>query len=202
MLCICTGNLARSPVAERLLAAGLDATVQVTSAGTYAAVGRPIDPLMSARLSRLEVAADGFRARQLTAAQLREADLVLALTREHRGAAVDLWPGSVRRAFTLLEFARLVDQVSANDLPSGSVADRLRAAVPLAAGRRRMLAGPAGADDVPDPHGQPDDVYEVAFTMIVRAATMITRAIGPPGGADGNRADGVTSKGPQPRTPG
>ena len=51
----------------------------------------------------LEGGADpaGFRAQQLSAEHLRQADLILGMTREHRAAAADLVPAAVRRSFTL-----------------------------------------------------------------------------------------------------
>ena len=49
ILTVCTGNICRSPVAERLLQAGLDQVLpggfEVPSAGTRAMVGDPIQPL-------------------------------------------------------------------------------------------------------------------------------------------------------------
>jgi hypothetical protein len=41
ILCVCTGNVCRSPAAERLLAARLGPGVVVASAGTVAALGGP-----------------------------------------------------------------------------------------------------------------------------------------------------------------
>jgi protein-tyrosine phosphatase len=39
---------------------------------------------------------------------LKEADLILPMTRNQRGLVVELWPAAVRRTFTLREFARLL----------------------------------------------------------------------------------------------
>ncbi len=145
ILCVCTGNICRSPAAERLLAARLGPEVRVASAGTLGLVGHGIQPEMAAHLAALGVPDVGFTSRRLTAADVREADLVLGLAREHRAAAVELVPAAVRRSFTLLEFARLLATIGPDELPAGSVVDRLQAAVPLAAqpapagrrGRRR-----------------------------------------------------------------
>ncbi|MEO8284563.1 MAG: hypothetical protein ABI568_14370, partial [Pseudarthrobacter sp.] len=53
ILTVCTGNICRSPVAERLLQAGLEqvkpGAFRVRSAGTRAMVGDPVQPL-SARI--------------------------------------------------------------------------------------------------------------------------------------------------------
>ena len=50
ILTVCTGNLCRSPAAERLLASKLGPTVKVSSAGTHALVGQPISEPMAALL--------------------------------------------------------------------------------------------------------------------------------------------------------
>ncbi|HEX8508433.1 MAG TPA: hypothetical protein VF635_02900, partial [Propionibacteriaceae bacterium] len=77
ILLVCTGNICRSPVAERLLRANLDSSVRITSAGTYAVVGSAIEPRMAALLRGAGADADGFAARQLTVDHVRSADLVL-----------------------------------------------------------------------------------------------------------------------------
>ena len=66
ILCICTGNVCRSPAAERLLARALGPSVTVASAGTYALVGQPFSPPMDRLV--LEGGADpaGFAAGQLS----------------------------------------------------------------------------------------------------------------------------------------
>ena len=100
---------------ERLLAQKLGPTVSVSSAGTHALVGHPISEPM-ARLLRSSGAEEAvFAARRLTEKLVKEADLVLALTRAQRGLVVELWPPAVRRTFTLREFARLLEQVDPSD---------------------------------------------------------------------------------------
>lgn len=173
ILCVCTGNICRSPAAERLLAARLGPEVRVVSAGTIGLAGRGIEPEMAAHLSALGLPDVEFAAQRLTAADVREADLVLGLSREHRGSAVELVPAAVRRAFTLVEFARLLADVPAEELPPGRVADRLRAAVPLVGARRRRAIGPADADDVLDPYRRTQQDYAQSFAAISRAVDVI-----------------------------
>jgi protein-tyrosine phosphatase len=171
ILCICTGNVCRSPAAERLLASALGPSVTVASAGTYALVGQPF----SAPMDRLVVNAGadphGFTARQLSPAHLRQADLILGMTREHRSAAVELFPAAVRRSFTLREYARLLGLVDPALMPAGSPAERARASLPLAAAQRRQ-AQPAD-DDVADPYRQGEAAYARAFTDIELAVRSI-----------------------------
>jgi len=181
ILCVCTGNVCRSPVAERLLAARLGPGVQVTSAGTFGLAGRGIEPEMVAHLTAAGVRDVEFVARRLTAADVRGADLVLGLGREHRAEAVELVPAAVRRAFTLLEFARLLEAISPDELPDGTVADRLRAAVPLAAAQRRRVAS-ADLDDVADPYRLDQQAYDRSFSVIRTAVDTIADRVVPHSG--------------------
>jgi protein-tyrosine phosphatase len=182
ILCVCTGNVCRSPVAERLLAARLGPSVTVTSAGTLGLTGRAIEPAMAAHLAALGLSDVGFTARRLTAADLGRADLVLGLTRDHRADAVEMAPSTVRRAFTLLEFARLLGQIHPDELPEGTAADRLRTATPLAAARRRMISGPIDTDDVVDPYRLAQEVYDQSFSAIRIAVDAIADRIVPRSG--------------------
>jgi protein-tyrosine phosphatase len=179
ILCVCTGNVCRSPAAERLLAARLGSGVRVASAGTVGLVGRAIEPQMAAHLAAVGLEDVGFAARRLIAADVSGADLVLGMTREHRAEAVELAPEAVRRAFTLLEFARLLGQIRPEELSDGAVADRLRAVVPLAAARRRMVTGPVDADDVVDPYRLASEIYDQSFSAIRVAVDAIADRLVP-----------------------
>ncbi len=175
ILCVCTGNVCRSPVAERLLARALGPSVKVTSAGTYALVGQSLSPPMDQLVMEGGAEAQGFTARQLSEPYLRQADLVLGMAREHRAAAVDLVPATVRRSFTLREYARLLGQIDPELLPSGSPAERARASLPLAAAQRRRAG--AAEDDVADPYRRADTAYAQAFTEIEQAVTSIATVL-------------------------
>lgn len=178
ILTVCTGNICRSPAAELLLQAGLGPSVLVGSAGTGALVGRPVDPSMAALLQRDGVSVDGFAARQLTEAQVREADLILAMSLEHRARVVDLAPSAVRRTFTLLEFARIVSSLPLPDTVVGeSMAGRLRALLPLAT-QARSSAGDAAAEwDVPDPYQQSHEEFSLAYRLIKSGETLVSEYI-------------------------
>ena len=178
VLCVCTGNVCRSPAAERLLAGRLGVGVEVTSAGTHALVGQPLSPPMDDLVAGGGGEPAGFRARQLSERLLRPVDLVLALTREHRGDVVELWPKAVRRTFTLKEFARLLQELDPAALPTGTPEERLRVAVPLAAAHRRQVAD-SRSDDVVDPYRLGPEVYQEAFADIDRAVRAIVSVIGP-----------------------
>ncbi len=181
ILTVCTGNICRSPAVERLLARQLGPTVSVRSAGTHALVGQPISEPMARLLRNSGVDEQEFAARRLTENLVKRADLVLALTRAQRALVVELWPAAVRRTFTVREFARLLEDVDAFALPQGTPAERLRAAIPLAAARRGFRRASAEDDDVVDPFRRSDDVYATSFMEINAAVRKIAAALLPGG---------------------
>lgn len=155
VLFVCTGNLCRSPMAERLLVARLPASardeVVVSSAGTRAVVGHAMDAASALVLRELGGDSNGHVARQLEPEHVRAAGLVLAATTSQRDAILRETPAAMRRTFTMREFARLAgdlgDDVSASDL-----VHRIRSV----AGQRGLSApAAAGADEVADPIGAP-----------------------------------------------
>jgi protein-tyrosine phosphatase len=176
LLFVCTGNICRSPMAERLAATalstrlGADASrVVVQSAGTWGHEGSPMEPFALQTLGRLGVDAGSsaaFRARELTAAMVASADLALVASREHRAAVVTLVPRAAARTFTLREFNRLAAGVDSAALPA-DVVERGLALVGATAARRGLVpVGPEG-DDLDDPYGAPARVYEQCAAAIV-----------------------------------
>lgn len=197
ILLVCSGNICRSPMAEQLLRIGLDGVdVSVASAGTIAWVGEPMDSDARAIAERLGVTdAAAHVARRLDAASVRDADLVLALAREHEGAIVELVPGATRSTFTLREFAALAASVTDADLDQALAAtDGLRdrepvdvvlgaavAAVAAQRGIAESLAVPDDADVI-DPFRRGAAAYEESAAQLVPAvnavAALLHRAAG------------------------
>jgi protein-tyrosine phosphatase len=165
----CTGNVCRPPVVERLLASQLGPTVSVSSAGTHALVGHPIAALMATLLQQAGVEPTPSEARRLSEQMLKDADLILPLTRAHRGLIIELWLAAVRRTFTLREFARLLTHVDPSALSKGAPADRLRAAIPLAAAERGRWRTAPKDDDVVDPFRLAYELYVDSFGQIKSA---------------------------------
>ncbi len=176
VLCVGTGNICRSPAAERLLAAALGAEIDVSSAGTLALVGRWIDSPMDRLIVLAGADVSQFEARILREPMLRAADLILTMTDAHTGDVIEMWPRAVRKTFTIREFARLLGSIEPTALPQTTVAERLRAAIPLAAASRRPVADRT-RDDVVDPYREDDEVYEQAFDAIRDAVDQIARVI-------------------------
>ena len=177
ILAVCTGNVCRSPALERLLLSKLGPTVRVVSAGTHALVGEPISEPMAALLRESGVQPQGFQAHQLSEQMLKEADLILPMTRAQRALVVELWPAAVRRTFTLREFARLLSWVNPSELAAGAPAERLRAAISLVAAQRGRERTSPDQDDVVDPFRLSNAVYVDSFVQISSAVDDVARLI-------------------------
>ena len=178
ILYVCTGNICRSPVAERLtrqalaLRLGPDSgLIEVSSAGTHGLSGREMYAEAATVLTAAGGDPSGFVARLMDVEHVASADLVLTATRDHRAAVARLEPRAARRTFTIREFARLAAEVDPADLPGGDPLTRLQAAVGEAAAHRGLVrADDPDDDDVPDPYGGPAEGYEQSAGLISAAA--------------------------------
>ena len=180
VLFVCTGNICRSPIAERTAQALLDKTLgpaaaylQLESAGTHALVGHEVHPHSSHVIRALGGDASGFAARQLTDQMAVRADLTLALTRSHRHAVLKRAPRGLSRTFTLVEAADLVSSVPLHaDLPGTTFADRCRSLVrEMAEARSRRRSDVK--DDIADPIGEPAAFHEDVGGIIAHAIVRI-----------------------------
>jgi protein-tyrosine-phosphatase len=179
VLFVCTGNICRSPIAERFARAFVDealgpdaACVHLESAGTQAMVGSGVHPNSARVLTALGGDPGGFAARQLTDDMAVQADLTLALTRSHRRAALKRAPRGLSRTFTLVEAAELASLVPVEvDLPGTTFDDRCRSLVQQMAAAR-VLRSSGVHDDIADPIGQPPafhaEVGDVIAKSVVR----------------------------------
>lgn len=191
VLCVCTGNICRSPLVERLFAAGLrnrlgrvPADLAVHSAGTWGLDGSQMEPFAASALRALGGDDAGFLARELDAEMVAEADLVLCATREHRAAAVAMAPRAAARTFTVREFDRLCSGVAAVDLPAGPLPERAAALARAAAGQRgRIRPERPDQDDLPDPIGAPASVFTASAGQIEAALRRPLDLLAGPAGA-------------------
>ena len=182
ILTVCTGNICRSPVAERLLQAGLDevqpGAFVVRSAGTRAMVGDPIQPPSADIIRSYGGTPEDFAARLLTPKMLRESDLVLAMTAKHRGAVMQMDPSLLKRTFTIREFARMLQVLEQREAPS-AVVDLpafWRGLPARAASVRHLALAPEASDnDVVDPYRRSQELYNQMEDELAPAIQTILR---------------------------
>jgi protein-tyrosine phosphatase len=163
ILHVCTGNVCRSPIAERLTRyeltrrLGDGATgILVESAGTWGHEGAAMEAHAATVLAEYSADPTGFLGRELLDEHVIDADLILTATRDHRAQVISMGHSTGLRTFTLKEFTRLVRAIDPATLPDGSVTDRAHSLVRAAAALRGWLLAPsAEADEVYDPYGAP-----------------------------------------------
>lgn len=83
VLVVCVGNICRSPVGERALAAAAP-HLRIASAGLSALVGNPADALAAEAAAAQGIDLGGHVAQQLTADLGVRYDLILVMERDHR----------------------------------------------------------------------------------------------------------------------
>lgn len=94
---VCTGNLCRSPMAagllrHRLASEGLAETYEVASTGVWAVEDHPASANAISVMAERGVDLSGHIARTIRATDVAEADLILAMSREHEQMIRNTWP--------------------------------------------------------------------------------------------------------------
>jgi protein-tyrosine phosphatase len=145
VLFVCTGNVCRSPFAERLLRARAP-HLEVSSVGIDAVIGAPIEERIARQLEDRGARSDEFRARQAAPSDL-DADLILTMSHRQRAHLLEETPHAARRVGVV---GHLPDLVDSHDLD-----EPLR--VSIDAWTRRLR--PEGRD-IPDPHRRSDELLE------------------------------------------
>jgi protein-tyrosine phosphatase len=174
LLFVCTGNICRSPLAERLAASWAEqslgaaaAMVRIKSAGTNALDGRPMDTRSAAALVELGGNPLGFVAQSVVADAVTNADMVLTMTRRQRRTVLSQAPRGLRHTFTLPEAADLLSTADLTGIVQLPLRVRARElAVRLNAGRARRFV--EESDDVLDPIGQSGSVHNQVAARIAR----------------------------------
>ncbi|MGY4859435.1 arsenate reductase/protein-tyrosine-phosphatase family protein [Cryobacterium sp. AP23] len=190
VLIVCTGNICRSPVAERLLRAQTAARglpVVVHSAGTQSMVGHDMTPEAAHLAAHYGADPAGHASQQLTEQLITDADLILTATREHRSKVVSLHPRAARYTYTLNQFVRLLPAavesltdplVELVETPRPDLATQLRALVAEVAATRGFSPPPPHPDDddIEDPYRQSTAVYARVGAILNSTVTQITES--------------------------
>lgn len=202
ILFVCEGNLCRSPFAELVSKARLDAVlgsrIEVSSAGIRAQVGSEVPEPMADLVRAQGADPSAHRARQLDRGMIAEASLVLVAEGAQRSVVVQLHPPALHYAFTIRHLERalvplLVPPGAATPLFDSTDPEAVtRVAETLRHGSGRVGVERAGDDDVIDPYGRSRAAYDQAVGQMRPALDLLVRSFGAGGLAP-------VSATPQPR---
>jgi len=178
ILFVCEGNVCRSPLAAALLLATKPAPgtdLRIESAGIAALVGEPADAQTISIGKRLGADLSEHVARQVTIEDLREADLILAATREIRSRIVQLHPPAIRYTFTIRQAGRVLANASETFDADDYREDGVLAGLARFINQHR---GPVGRsqisdEDVVDPYLESRKLHELAAQQIVPAISTL-----------------------------
>jgi protein-tyrosine-phosphatase len=98
ILFVCSANVSRSFLAERLLREEMVSLgikdVFVSSAGIHAFPGSPADPRMVEHLAGMGFSVPAHEARAMSREDAKWADLILVMEKAHAQTIRNLWPGA------------------------------------------------------------------------------------------------------------
>jgi len=95
---VCTGNVCRSPMAERLLKHALNGedeplnSIEVLSAGVSAFAGDPASDNSVRALAKVGIDLNDHRSRKISPQLMEKSDLILAMTEGHLSIMQQLYP--------------------------------------------------------------------------------------------------------------
>lgn len=172
-LFVCTGNICRSPIGERVcrdIAVSRGVELDASSAGVGALNGQPMHPFAAEVLVEKGFDATDFESRYLQPRILQPADLVLCMTREHRAACQRMLPARWKRMFTLIEFVELVSILDHDVTGEPDTASSMES---IMAARGRIDTNSAHLD-ILDPMGRPKSDFERVFSELApRVAAVV-----------------------------
>lgn len=106
ILCVCIGNICRSPMAEGLLQSKLP-NKNVSSAGIHALVGESADPIAIELLTSQSVDIKNHKARQISSLLCKQSDLILVMESFHKDFLLERYPFCRGKIYHLCESRKM-----------------------------------------------------------------------------------------------
>lgn len=127
ILFVCTGNTCRSSMAEAMFKDILDKNrgdydMNIISAGVAAFPGAGANPNAIRAMKEMGIDLQGHTTSLLTPELVKQADLILTMTGNHRDTIVAMEPGAGEKVYTLMEYTGLDGAGASKDImdPYGS----------------------------------------------------------------------------------
>lgn len=111
---ICTGNICRSAMAHAIMEKEIkernkENEIQVYSCGTFAEDGSYASVNAIEAMEYYDINLKGHRATNIINSNIKEMDIILCATKDHKRMVFNLYPELKERTFTMKEFAELTD---------------------------------------------------------------------------------------------
>lgn len=174
VLHVCTGNICRSPMSERILDGLTGEDVHNHGAGISAFhEGENMEPNSMDELESRGYEFGGHRARRLVRAHVESSDLILVATTGHLEYIAERFPEAVGRTFLVRSLGRAAADLLP-DLSSGDAATRGKALAAAADERR----GDYDAINLSDPWGRSRAVYGSIADQLEDALRPVAAVLG------------------------
>jgi protein arginine phosphatase len=156
--------------------------VRVESSGVSGWDGSPATPEAVEAVAEYGLDISGHQARRLTRAMAEPADLVVAMSSEHRDGVSRLVPQAGGRTFTIKELVYLLESEPGGET-EGTTVQQLRAAVDRAAAIRKASPGMELLDeDIADPLGLGLESYRATAWELESLTARLADALFPEAG--------------------
>lgn len=180
LLFVCTANIARSPYAERRLAAmlGTDESITLSSAGIPGYPGRAMDTVMAEVLTERGGTALDHVSVALDEPAVNAADIILAMSFTHHMEILSAWPHAAPKVFGLRQFASAVDGIVQEfthpGMPTEGTAPEVLLPIAHQLARRNSMTL-----DVPDPYRRGTRAANKTADLIDHSLVAIRRLLNP-----------------------